>query len=371
MYTFTKRLLSASLICSLLISTVRAEPEAQFSAAELEMLETYHEITFVYVPDAVRDSFARIAADGCHRSRELCTMLGQDLHIARQDIVVPATASAIDMLKNQHDTDCAKALECLSSYKTALESGDAIIHVTFEESDEDASADSRGCCKKKKIKTYCSLCVKECLSAGALNVSGNVTIGGTLIVGGVNYGPLAGIAGAPGIAGAIGAAGAMGAPGTMGVPGIPGVGGFLAWSYIYALTTSGTVAIYNGTNLDPASVPFDSNGPLNGVTHTPVNTSPTGAVIGIVSAGLYAITFSVSGTQPNQFALFVNGVASASTIYGAGSGTIQNVGKTILALNAGDTLRVVNNASASAVALAQQGGTASNVYASILIVRIA
>ena len=371
MYTFTKRLLSATLICSLLISAVYAEPEAQFSATELEMLETYHEITFVYVPNAVRDALSRIAADGCDRSRELCSMLGQDLHIARQDIVVPVTASAIDTLKNRHDGDSVKALECLSTYKTALESGDATIHVIFEESEDDATADSRGCCKKKKVKTYCNLCVKECLSAGALNVAGNVTVGGTLIVGGVNFGPLAGIAGAPGIAGAIGAAGAAGAPGSQGVPGIPGVGGFLAWSYIYALTTSGTVAVYNGTNLDPASVPFDNNGPLVGVTHTPANTSPTGAVIGIVSAGLYAITFSVSGAEPNQFALFVNGVASASTIYGAGSGTIQNIGKTILSLGAGDTLRVVNNMSGAAVTLAQQGGTANNVYASILIVRIA
>jgi len=185
-------------------------------------------------------------------------------------------------------------------------------------------------------------CTKICqLSVNYLQVSG------TLIVNGVNFNTLSGIAGA---VGAIGATGATG---------IPGVGGILGWGYIYNLTAE-TVAIGD-------DVPFDSNGTLSGVTHaTP---SPS---IGIVNAGTYYIAFSVSGSEPNQFAIFVNGVASTSTVYSSGAGTQQNNGLAILTLGAGDVVTLVNHSSAAAVTLASViGGTQANVNASVILLRIA
>lgn len=219
---------------------------------------------------------------------------------------------------------------------------------------------------KLKCETLCTITVKN-----KLNVEGNATINGTLTVAGVNFNSLTGIAGAVGAAGpagaqgiagvigAIGAAGAAGAPGTPGLPGIPGIGGILGWGYIYNLAAQ-TIPI-------EATVPFDSNGPLSGITHAPGSDA-----INITNAGIYAIFFSVSGTQPNQFALAVNGSPSTSTIYGSGAGTQQNTGLTILTLSAGDVITLINHSSSAAVGLASViGGTQANVNASVLLLRIA
>jgi hypothetical protein len=168
-----------------------------------------------------------------------------------------------------------------------------------------------------------------------------------------------GATGATGSTGATGPTGATGAAGADGATGATGTGGILAFGYIYNLTAQ-TVAV-------EASVVFDSNGPLSGVTHTAGTDTIT-----VVSAGTYSITFSVSGTEPNQFALFINGAPNTSTVYGSGAGTQQNTGQAILVLGAGDIITLVNHSSAAAVTLASVvGGTQANVSASVLIERIA
>ncbi len=79
----------------------------------------------------------------------------------------------------------------------------------------------------------------------------------------------------------------------------------------------------------------------------------------------------MSGTQPNQFAIFVNGIPSAETIYGSGAGTQQNNGMSILAIPAGAAITIVNHISAAAVTLVSViGGTQTNINASVLIQRI-
>lgn len=152
--------------------------------------------------------------------------------------------------------------------------------------------------------------------------------------------------------------GSTGPPGPQGQTGLQGPpGGILGAAYVYDITPQ-TVAI-------EAPIVFDSNGPLNGVTHTPGSPS-----IVVTNAGTYGITFSVSGTEPNQFAVFVNGAPNASSVYGSGAGTQQNTGQTILVLAAGDVLSIRNHSSAAAVTLASLvGGTQLNVTASVLIVR--
>ena len=77
---------------------------------------------------------------------------------------------------------------------------------------------------------------------------------------------------------------------------------------------------------------------------------------------------SLSGVEPNQFALFVNGAAAAGSVYGSGTGTQQNNGQLILALNTGDVITIRNHSSAAAVTLQTlAGGTQTNVNASVLI----
>ena len=118
-----------------------------------------------------------------------------------------------------------------------------------------------------------------------------------------------------------------------------------------------------------ADVTFSNNGILTaGITH-----ASGGSIINVVNTGHYKVNFSVSGTEPNQFALFRNGVVVAETVYGSGAGTQQNNGQAILAIGANDTLTLRNHSSAAAVTLAAAtpiGGTVAAVNASIVIQKL-
>ena len=163
-------------------------------------------------------------------------------------------------------------------------------------------------------------------------------------------------AGPAGPAGNTGAAGATGATGATGAAGP--AGGLAAYGYVYN-EGAGVIPI-------EAPVPFDSNGPLLGITHAPGN-----AGIVVTAAGTYEVTYSVSGVEPGQFALFVNGAAAAGTVYGSGAGTQQDDGQVILTLSASDVLTLVNHSSAAAVTLQTlAGGTQTNVNASVVITRL-
>ena len=168
--------------------------------------------------------------------------------------------------------------------------------------------------------------------------------------------------GEPGIHGEQGEPGIQGEDGPQGETGPEGpagpAGGILGYGYIYNLTPQ-TVAI-------EAPILFDNTGPVLGVIHAPGTPD-----IEVVEAGTYSITYSVSGTEPNQFAIFVNGAPVPSTVYGSGAGTQQNTGQAILELGAGDIINIVNHSSAAAVGLASViGGTQPNVNASVLIERL-
>ena len=79
----------------------------------------------------------------------------------------------------------------------------------------------------------------------------------------------------------------------------------------------------------------------------------------------------MSGTEPNQFALFLNGSPVPGTVYGSGAGTQQNNGQAIFTIAAGDVLTLRNHSSAAAVGLASLiGGTQANVNASIVIKKL-
>jgi len=170
-----------------------------------------------------------------------------------------------------------------------------------------------------------------------------------------------GPAGPMGQAGATGPAGPAGPTGPAGTNGLNGTGGggSSQYGYIYNLTAQ-TVAI-------DAVVLFDSNGVLTaGITHGLGSSD-----IKIVSAGDYKVTFSVSGTEPGQFALFLNGIQVPGTVYGSGAGTQQDNGQCIIAIGANDVLTLRNRSSAAAVGLQSlAGGTQINVNASIVIQKL-
>jgi hypothetical protein len=131
------------------------------------------------------------------------------------------------------------------------------------------------------------------------------------------------------------------------------------YAYIYN-TTPESIAI-------EADIPFSSTGLTTaGITH-----APGSADIQITVAGDYKVTFSVSGTEPNQMAIYLNGNPVTGTIYGSGAGTQQNTGQAIFAVAAGDLLTIRNHSSAAAVGLASViGGTQANANASVTIEKL-
>ena len=201
--------------------------------------------------------------------------------------------------------------------------------------------------------------------AGATGATGSVgatgAVGLTGATGTTGATGLAGATGATGATGAIGPAGATGPAGTNGVNGTNGTGGSSQYGYVYNLSAQ-VVAL-------ETAVTFSNHGTRTaGITHT-----LGGSDVVIASAGDYKITFSVSGTEPSQFALFINGVVAAETVYGSGAGTQQNSGQAILTLGASDILTLRNHTSAAAVTLAAAppiGGTADLLVLSVLVDRV-
>ena len=126
-------------------------------------------------------------------------------------------------------------------------------------------------------------------------------------------------------------------------------------------------------NLNPqvvaleSDVLFDTNGSLTpGFTHT-LNSNQ----IIIVNAGYYRVHFSVSATEPNQFALFLNGSVISGSIFGSGAGTQQNSGQVIFSASGGDIITLRNHTSASSIGLASfVGGTQMNTNASLMIEKL-
>ncbi len=164
--------------------------------------------------------------------------------------------------------------------------------------------------------------------------------------------------GLQGVQGDIGPAGATGGTGPPGPPG-PASSGLTEYAYVYNEGAE-VVAI-------EAALTFDRNGVMTpGITHAPGD-----AGIRFVNAGTYKVTFSMSGVEPSQMALFVNGVVVPGTVYGSGAGTQPNIGQAILILGAGDVLTVRNHSSAAAVTLQTlAGGTQTNENASIIVEKL-
>jgi hypothetical protein len=163
----------------------------------------------------------------------------------------------------------------------------------------------------------------------------------------------------PGTGGTNGSAGTTGSRGPTGTTGTPGSSGLSQYAYIYNVGAANVLV--------EADVAFDTNGVLtSGFTHS-LGTAP----VTVVSTGVYKVTFSVSGTEASQFALFVNGTLVPGTIYGSAAATQQNDGQAIFTIAAGALLTLRNHTSAAAVGLPTIGGGAlANTNASLVIEKL-
>ena len=233
-------------------------------------------------------------------------------------------------------------------------------------------------------------------ATGSTGANGSIGATGTAGANGTN-----GTAGAVGATGSTGATGSIGATGTAGLVSLVSItsessgancayagikvssgidtnsDGSLVFSEIQstkyvcngAPASTAFAYIYNFTEQvvdKEAAIVFDSTGSISGISHE--NGS---AEIGIRSLGIYLITYSVSGTEPNQFALFVNGRVLEQSVYGSGAGTQQNDGQIIVELNERDSITLVNVSGDKAVTLASKiGGDKLNVNASITILKL-
>lgn len=115
-----------------------------------------------------------------------------------------------------------------------------------------------------------------------------------------------------------------------------------------------------------AAVLFDSQSNLLNIENRAGSSDIT-----ILLGGSYLVSFSVTGTEPNQFAIFVNGVVVPGSIYGSGAGTQQNNGQVIVTLEKEDIVTLVNYHSAAVVGLQSlSGGTELNVTASVTLLKL-
>ncbi|MEK5332686.1 collagen-like protein [Lysinibacillus sp. FSL W8-0992] len=132
--------------------------------------------------------------------------------------------------------------------------------------------------------------------------------------------------------------------------------GLCEYGYIYNLSAE-VVAI-------EADILFDSTGLVTpGITHVPGTSQ-----IFVTTPGVYEVTFIVSGVEPNQFTLFLNGAPVTQAVYGSGAGTQQNTGQALVLISSGGILTLRNHSSAAAVTLQTlAGGTQINVNASIIL----
>lgn len=170
----------------------------------------------------------------------------------------------------------------------------------------------------------------------------------------------AGIQGNQGNAGVTGAVGPVGPVGPQGVPGTPGTSSTPEYGYVYN-TAVQSVAV-------EGNVFFNTSGVKTaGITHTAGSGNIT-----LVNIGVYKVTFSVSGTETSQFALFNGATMVPGSLYGSGAGTQQNSGEAIVVTTVADSvLTLRNHTSAAAVGLPTTGGgTLANVNASVLIQKI-
>jgi hypothetical protein len=164
--------------------------------------------------------------------------------------------------------------------------------------------------------------------------------------------------GADGPMGGTGADGAVGGTGADGGTGPAGPANAQNVAYFFN-TGAQTVAIEDDVTFNGYTVDFGFPWGF-GSSH-----------IGVGHAGYYKVEFSVSGVEPNQFALTLNGAVVSGSTYESGAGTQLNNGTVTLHLAVDDTLTLRNHSSASAITLSTSlAGTANNVNASLSIEQV-
>jgi len=155
-----------------------------------------------------------------------------------------------------------------------------------------------------------------------------------------------------------GPTGTQGDQGPTGAQGITGATSLQAYAYIY--NQSAQMVAVDG------DVMFDSQVVMFGFTR------PTASQVQVVNSGFYLITFSVSSSGINQFAILVNNTTFApGSVYGSGAVDQPNIGQSYVFLATNDTFTLHNTTGAAVTLPNPIGGPQTTVNASITIESIA
>jgi|GEM_PF-1247930 len=174
-----------------------------------------------------------------------------------------------------------------------------------------------------------------------------------------DQGPV-GPVGPQGTVGATGPQGTVGATGPVGPQGPPGVSPFLQYAYIYT--------ILNHIVPGGASIPLEVNGLMTpGIIHS-VIVNQDQVLINV--AGIYQVTTSVVSDGTMFFALAINGVVQPTSKYGTSVGGSLSTGESIVSLNVGDILTLVNYAIGS-VNISNSSSDTIRISGSILLHQLA
>lgn len=132
-----------------------------------------------------------------------------------------------------------------------------------------------------------------------------------------------------------------------------------ALSYAYVYNTNPAI-------VDAGSpIPFNTNGALLGFTHE----ADAGEIV-IENPGTYALWYSVTGADPNQFAVFRSGSVVPGSVYGTDSSLAPYTGKVIFSADAGDEITIVNTSGSSISLDNPPVGSETGVNASVMIIRV-
>jgi len=204
--------------------------------------------------------------------------------------------------------------------------------------------------------------------ADTLGVSGQMYIdtAADLLYGPKHYVTISGVTtetwGPPvNLQGPTGPSGASGATGATGATGVAGTG-------VYGMFYRNPVAGY-GTGAIDAAIPFDSNGPANGITRF------SATEITLAAIGTYDVSWMVSVDEAGQLAAFVdNGSGYAfhpETLAGRATGTNQITNRVLITTTGANAkLKIVNHSSPAALTLTPLPGGTSAGSTSLVIVKL-
>lgn len=164
-------------ILSLFVTTgsVITSPAIVLSPEELSTIAQNPELAYVYVNDTVRLALA--FARACAPVKALLDQLHESYKMAPRADVLAAVDAAIVSCKN------ANTKTTLESYRKDVMEGDATVCGLDEDESDTAT-------RRKNKNRFCSLFVKNCVSAGNLSVNCNSSIGGNeRVAGDIVFGP--------------------------------------------------------------------------------------------------------------------------------------------------------------------------------------